>query len=99
MTTQVELTMLSIGLCDQWKLALSINPLEALFSPSQAEWVVYRYIITHECVNLNGFQTMVRDRVLETLRLTASELESDVSANSTNPAYLSQADFLPHSYF
>ena len=31
---------------------------------------------------------MVRDRVLETLRLTASELKSDVSTNSTNPAYL-----------
>ena len=31
---------------------------------------------------------MVRDRVLETLRLAASELKSDVSANSTNPAYL-----------
>ena len=27
--TRVELTMLSIGLCDQWKWALSINPLEA----------------------------------------------------------------------
>ena len=60
---------------------------------------MYRYIITHDCVNLNGFQTMVRDRVLETLRLTASELESDVSTNSTNPAYSSQADFLPHRYF
>ena len=31
---------------------------------------------------------MVRDKVLETLRLTASELKSDVSTNSTNPAYL-----------
>ena len=30
----------------------------------------------------------MRDRVLETLRLTASELKSDVSTNSTNPAYL-----------
>lgn len=30
---------------------------------------------------------MVRDRVLETLRLAASELKSDVSASSTNPAY------------
>ena len=30
---------------------------------------------------------MVRDRVLETLRLAASELKSDVSSNSTNPAY------------
>ena len=28
--TRVELTMLSIGLCDQWKWALSINPLEAI---------------------------------------------------------------------
>ena len=27
--TRVELTMLSIGLCGQWKWALSINPLEA----------------------------------------------------------------------
>ena len=32
--------------------------------------------------------SLVRDRVLETLRLTASELKSDVSTNSTNPAYL-----------
>ena len=32
--------------------------------------------------------SLVRDRVLETLRLTASELKSDVSPNSTNPAYL-----------
>ena len=30
---------------------------------------------------------MVRDRVLETLRLAASELKSDVSASSTNPSY------------
>ena len=32
--------------------------------------------------------SLVRDRVLETLRLMASELKSDVSPNSTNPAYL-----------
>ena len=32
--------------------------------------------------------SLVRDRVLETLRLTASELKSDVSSHSTNPAYL-----------
>ena len=31
--------------------------------------------------------SLVRDRVLETLRLTASELKSDVSSHSTNPAY------------
>ena len=30
---------------------------------------------------------MVRDRVLETLRLSATELKSDVSASSTSPAY------------
>ena len=29
----------------------------------------------------------MRDRVFETLRLAASELKSDVSTNSTNPAY------------
>ena len=32
--------------------------------------------------------SLVRDRVLETLRLMASELKSDVSSHSTNPAYL-----------
>ena len=32
--------------------------------------------------------SLVRDRVLETLRLMASEHKSDVSPNSTNPAYL-----------
>ena len=32
--------------------------------------------------------SLVRDRVLETLRLMASELKSDVSTHSTNPAYL-----------
>ena len=62
-----------------------MNPLEPLFTPSQAEWVVYRYIITHDCVNLNGFQTMVRDRVLETLRLTATDFESVVAAITPIP--------------
>ena len=32
--------------------------------------------------------SLVRDRVLETLRLMASELKSDVSTHSTNPAYV-----------
>ena len=36
---------------------------------------------------------MVRDRVLETLRLAASELKSDVSASSTNPAYEKPPEF------
>ena len=62
-----------------------MNPLEPLFTPSQAEWVVYRYIITHDCVNLNGFQTMVRDREVESLRLTATDFESVVSAITPIP--------------
>ena len=60
---------------------------------------MYRYIITHDCVNLNGFQAMVRDREFESLRLTATDFESVVAAITPIPHIQSQADFLPHSYF
>ena len=46
---------------------------------------MYRYIITHDCVNLNGFQTMVRDREVESLRLTATDFESVVAAITPIP--------------
>ena len=40
---------------------------------------------------------LVRDKVLETLRLTASELKSDVSTNSTNPAYFGY--IISHNFY
>ena len=43
--------------------------------------------------------SLVRDRVLETLRLMASELKSDVSTNSTNPAYLTYIMYYIMFYF
>ena len=83
--TAMTLLLFQLSYASIWKWALSVNPLEALFSPSQAEWVVYRYIITHDCVKLNGFQTMVRDREFESLRLAATDFESVVAAITPIP--------------
>ena len=47
-----------------------------------------QWYLKPSCLPIPPMKRMVRDRVLETLRLMASELKSDVSPNSTNPAYL-----------
>ena len=93
--TAMTLLLFQLSYASIWKWALRINPLEPLFSPSQTEWVVYRHIITHDCVKLNGFQTMVRDREVESLRLTATDFESVVAAITPIPhIYLKPTSYL-----
>ena len=67
-----------------------------LGQPTRTYWLPIKLLALMQPISS---WALVRDMVLETLRLTASKLKSDMSTNSTDPAYLSQADFLPHSYF
>ena len=78
--------MLSIGLRGQWQWALSVNPLEALDSYS-----VWQVVCIQQAVDFgsSGGIRIHTLRILNPLPLPIGVLSH----------ILSQADFLPHSYF
>ena len=86
-------------------LRLSVgNPLvvvlpTALDVAEQNRFELLNHGVKNRCLTTWLLLYMVRDRVLETLCLTASELKSDVSANSTNPADGSDDGTRTHTHF